>query len=303
MRKPALTPHAGLDRIPRIPGWIRLGQGQTPEEAAFLSGAALAHLHLVTACEDLPQDLWRARLALGAAEACAGFAGRRERVAELRDALHLTRVGDQPGPAGEIAKAWAAAVARPISGLAISGLAVPGLAVPGIRADRVALYLDLGRGLAPVARAAGVLQAVLVEALRAETAALVLADAALARALGWPHVVPLLACGLTAGDLRKEGDALRLACHLGIVASARTAVGMAADLIRKAGHLRAVAPNLRAKGAADAVEMFLTRDALAPSGLTGLLSDRAARRLCDRLVALGALREVTGRDTFRLYGV
>jgi hypothetical protein len=33
------------------------------------------------------------------------------------------------------------------------------------------------------------------------------------------------------------------------------------------------------------------------------MSDRAARRLCDRLVALGALRELTGRDSFRLYGV
>tara|TARA_R100000687_G_scaffold77703_1_gene70407 strand:+ start:278 stop:397 length:120 start_codon:yes stop_codon:yes gene_type:complete len=33
------------------------------------------------------------------------------------------------------------------------------------------------------------------------------------------------------------------------------------------------------------------------------LSDRAARRLCDRLVDLGVVRELTGRDTFRLYGV
>ncbi|MCP1169857.1 DUF1403 family protein, partial [Limimaricola sp. ASW11-118] len=65
----------------------------------------------------------------------------------------------------------------------------------------------------------------------------------------------------------------------------------------------AVAPKLRAKGADAAVEVFLAQDALAPTALTHLMSDRAARRLCDRLVALGALRELTGRDSFRLYGL
>ena len=79
------------------------------------------------------------------------------------------------------------------------------------------------------------------------------------------------------------------------------AVRLAADLARRAAHLKAVAPKLRAKGAGEAVEMFLTRDAMAPSALP--LPDRAARRLCDRLVDLGAVRELTGRDTFRLYGV
>ena len=59
---------------------------------------------------------------------------------------------------------------------------------------------------------------------------------------------------------------------------------------------------LRAKAAGRAVDLFLSRDALAPGALA-FMSDRAARRLCDRLVALGAVRELTGRDTFRLYGV
>ena len=145
------------------------------------------------------------------------------------------------------------------------------------------------------------LEAVLREAPRAEVAGLILADAALVQALGWDHVVPLLAVGLKRADLRKQGEDLRLACHLALVSSAVEAVRLSADLARRVAHLKAVAPKLRAKGAGDAVEMFLTHDAVAPSALP--LPDRAARRLCDRLVELGAVRELTGRDTFRLYGV
>lgn len=78
---------------------------------------------------------------------------------------------------------------------------------------------------------------------------------------------------------------------------------MASDLARRAARLRAVAPKLRAKGAGRAVEVILSRDAVTPAALTGPLSDRAARRLCDRLVDLGAVRELTGRDMFRLYGL
>jgi hypothetical protein len=113
--------------------------------------------------------------------------------------------------------------------------------------------------------------------------------------------MPVLAVGLTRSDLRKRGEDLRLACHRAVTASATEAVRLAADLARRVAVLNAVAPKLRAKGAGPAVAMFLTRDAVAPSALP--LPDRAARRLCDRLVALGGIRELTGRDTFRLYGV
>lgn len=146
-----------------------------------------------------------------------------------------------------------------------------------------------------------VLEAVQKETPRTDVPGLILADAALAQAIGCDHLVPLLAAGLKRADLRKEGDDLRLACHRALISSVTEAVRQAADLARRAGHLRAVAPKLRAKGAQDAVGMFLTRDAVAPSALP--LPDRAARRLCDRLVDLGAVRELTGRDTFRLYGV
>ena len=282
------------DTLPRMPSWVTHAQAETLEDAAFLSGAALAHLHVMLGNHAVPDALLRERLALRAAEACVTFSGRPERAGELRDAVHLLRPGDLPGPAGETYLAWRRAVERPVSVKAL------GRALPTFEPGRIATWLDAGQG-APVTRATVVLEAVLAEAPRGEIPALILADAALAQALGWDHVVPLLAASLKRADLRKRGEDLRLAFYRAVVTSAIETMRVAADLTRRAAHLKAVAPKLRAKGAGDAVEMFLTRDVIAPSALP--LPDRAARRLCDRLVDLGAIRELTGRDTFRLYGV
>ncbi|WP_424930632.1 DUF1403 family protein [Amaricoccus tamworthensis] len=286
--------NSDLDTIPRMPAWVTSVRAETPEDVAFLSGAALAQLHLVLGRDCVPLTLLRDRLALRAAETCVGFSGRPERAAELRDAVHLLRPGDSPGPAGEVYLSWRRAVERPVPVKALHR------ALPTFDRARLAGWLDAGQG-APVTRAATVLAAVLTQAPRADVAALILADAALAQALGWDTAVPLLAAGLKRGDLRKRGDDLALACHRAAIASAIEAVRLAADMARRAAHLKSVAPKLRAKGAGEAVQMFLTRDAVAPSALP--LPDRAARRLCDRLVDLGAVHELTGRDTFRLYGV
>ncbi|SEQ95407.1 DUF1403 family protein [Thalassovita taeanensis] len=282
------------DMLPRMPAWVTSAHAETLEDVSFLSGAALNHLHLVLRREEVPQALLRDRLALRAAEACVAFSGRSERAGELRDAAHLLRPGDLPGPGGETYLAWRRAVERPVSIKAL------GRALPAFETGQNAAWLDAGKG-APVARAAMALEAVLTGAPRADVPALILADAALARALGWDHLVPLLAAGLKRADLRKQGDDLRLTCHRALISSTIEAVRQASDLARRTTHLKAVAPKLRAKRAGEAVEMFLTRDAVAPSVLP--LPDRAARRLCDRLVDLGAVRELTGRDTFRLYGV
>lgn len=90
--------------------------------------------------EKVPHDLWRARLALGAAEACAAFTGRREGSAQLRDAVHLLRPGDHPGPAGEIVRQWSLAVRRQIS------VANLGKVLPGLTAEQIAVCLDAAVG-------------------------------------------------------------------------------------------------------------------------------------------------------------
>lgn len=295
MEKPRAEPVETLPMLPPLPGWIVSAPSETPEAVAFRSGAALAHLGQATASGDVPLALWRDRLALAAAVNCAAMAGRREGGRALRDALHLTGPGDDPGPAGRIARQWSRAAARPISVAHLVN------ALEGIAAEWIALCLDAA-GPTPVDRAALVIEAVLTDHPRMEVAALILADAALARALGATHLLPLLAQTLKPRDLRLRGDDLRLACHRAVVSAVGQALPLAGDLARAAARLRAVAPKLRAKAAGRAVDLFLSRDALAPGSLT-FMSDRAARRLCDRLVELGVVRELTGRDTFRLYGV
>jgi hypothetical protein len=300
MRKSRIKPSEPLPMLAPLPGWITATPSETLEAAACKSGAALAHLNLATAADHVPQALWRDRLALAAAEVSADIAGRREGAAAMRDALHLTKAGDDPGPAGSILRQWSRAVSRPIS---VSNL---GRALEGVAPERIALGLD-ATGLTPVDRSAQVIEAVLEDNPRGETAALILADAVLSLALGRDHLLPLLGQVMTARDLRLRGDDLRLACHRSAARGVGEALPMAGTLARAAARLRAAVPRLRAKGAVRAVEMFLSQDALSPVALSRAmpesLSERAARRLCERLVALSALRELTGRDTFRLYGV
>jgi hypothetical protein len=295
MGKLRAEPLETLPMLPPLPGWIVSAPSETPEAATFRSGAALAHLGQAMASRDVPLALWRDRLALAAAGNCAAMAGRMEGQSALRDALHLTGPGDDPGPAGRIARQWSRASARPVSVAHLVNT------LDGVTAERIALCLD-AVGPTPVDRAAQVVESMLTDSPRAETAALILADAVLSKSLGGAHVLPLLALTLKPRDLRLRGDELRIACHRAVVGGVGQALPMAAALARAAARLQAVAPKLRAKAAGRAVDLFLSHDALAPATLA-FMTDRAARRLCDRLVSLGGVRELTGRTTFRLYGV
>ncbi|WP_392336723.1 DUF1403 family protein [Loktanella salsilacus] len=284
----------------RLPAWIASARAETAEDAAFLAGAALSALQLVLTQADVPHALVRDRRALSAAEASVIRAGRTERAANLRDEVHLLRPGDQTGPAGAVFALWRQAVAKPIAVGTLHAV------LPGIAPTDIATWLDAGQG-APVARACAVFEAVRTVHPRAEDAALILADAVLAQAMGGTMLMPLLGAHLTAQDLRKSGADLRLAGYAAVRKAAAETLAEAQDLRDRAEKLMAIAPKLRAKRTAAAVDLFLTCDALSPSlALTGPgvgMSDRAARRLCDRLVDLGAIRELSGRDTFRLYGM
>ncbi|MEM1128990.1 MAG: DUF1403 family protein [Pseudomonadota bacterium] len=298
---------------PTLPAWCHNKPSATAEAAAFRSGAALAVLHpwLAQPVPQVPQALVRDRLALAAAEACVSAAGRPERAADLRDEVHLLRPGESPGPAGAIFVGWRHVVRIRLKGKWQDRVAeaLPVTVLPGA-VDTLAALPAAGHA-DPVTAAADILITMRAAQSDIDATALVLSDIALARALGWHFAVPLLANGLSRADLRREDGALGVACHRAVTAAAEKTCLLLRALSARAAHLRQVAPKLRAKTARAALDVFLSEDAVAPPialapyirGTHVPMTDRAARRLCDRLVDLGAVRELTGRSSFRLYGL
>ena len=50
-------PVSDPDTLPRMPAWVTSARAETFEDVAFLSGAALSHLHLVLGRKEVPQAL------------------------------------------------------------------------------------------------------------------------------------------------------------------------------------------------------------------------------------------------------
>lgn len=296
-----------------LPRWITLQRDEDPETVAFLSGAALATLDAVLRDPNgtLPCALLRDRMALDSAVACLKLEGRNEPGSDIRDAVCLARAGDQLGPAGEMFMGWRklARINLGVSGW--KGRVENGL--PTALAHEAVSILGTSSGT-PVGQASDTLAELLLRFPREEAGALMLADVALARAVGWDRPVPLLGAHMVRRDIRAIATGAgepRLFVHRAMVAACDTAIRLAADLDLRVAKLRSVAPKLRAKGSDAALALFLSHDAVSPScmlspmiqGTLMPMTDRAARRLCDRLVELGVVRELTGRPRFRLYGV
>lgn len=304
-----------LGNLPHLPGWITSGRAETFEIVALRSGAALTVLDQLV-CNPrygVPVKLLAIRLALNAATATSKLEGRLAREADIRDAYHLTPPGEARGPDGDLLAFWRAAVRIRADGASeIADLMGPDLA------REVGIQLKAAqervRTHGPLAGCGAVLRAVLDVDDRAERFACLLSDIVLARALNWKAVLPVTVQRLTKGmlrDLTANGQGAELAIQACVLDSIEDAMRQARDLARRAEALRTVAPKLRAKGSVAAVELFLTEDAVAPAsmlsprirGTSIPMTDRAARRFCDRLVELGVARELTGRSSFRLYGI
>ena len=259
----------------RPPSWARAGASDSPLAAVFAAGAALAALDAVVRRDAPHAGVWRRRLALKAA--LASLAGRREEEGALRDGFAFTPPGVDPGPAGRVYLAW-----RALGASRLADFAVP-----------AGLYEAHAASSAPAPLAAA--------AAAASGAGAALADCVLAARLGWRAPLPLLAAEI--GRIKPGAPGWDAACCAAYARAATAACDLDAQLARAAARLRAVAPKLRAKGAQAVIAALLEEDALTAAARLPGVSERGLRRLFDRLVALDALRELSGRPTFRLYGL
>jgi hypothetical protein len=300
---------------PPVPGWARSETPVTDTDsgAAFQAGAALAMLDCRVRAGVPFAGAWRRRLALKAAAASARIARRGEDEAMLRDAFLLRHGGDDPGPAGRMLVAWRGLDrSAPLADDTILHLAET-LQIKVDDALRAAIadvqQLAASAQAAPFA-AAQAARVIVAKRPDAESLSLWLADAVLAARLKWSRPLPLIAGALVHPSLRSgghrpyPGDAnWTRSCCVAYGRAAVAACDLFAELERSSQKLIAVAPRLRARGAGAVIETLLDEDAVLPSARRGAMSDRGLRRLFDRLVALGGVRELTGRSTFRLYGL
>jgi len=302
---------------PAVPGWaIPRGLVAGEVEAAFLAGAALNSLDNLVRATPVWAGAWRQRLALKSAAVAVALAGRTEDEAQLRDAWHWRAPGTDLGPAGNLLAAWKRLADRsPEIGPddLRSIVALLGLRWSDDLAGLVACFDSLARSSRPAPLVAAALMAeVQRERPDAELLAWWLADLAIAARMRWPTAMPLLVTQArgpafrSVGDrgcIRPGGEGFERGMCVALALAAAQACRLAGEIAPRAARLVAAAPKLRARGAGEIIQLLLDDDAASGTLQTESLTRWGARRLFDRLTSLDAVRELSGRASFRLYGL
>ena len=312
------VPPISLPTVPSavVPGWALPRGGGNEADAAFAAGCALSLLDIVVRARPVWAGCWRQRLALRCAASAVRLLGWNDEEPALRDAVVLTTPGDSSGPAGNVLLAYRRLAAKTgrIDTKTLQALCEQlSIGWDERLADLPAVLDDQLQ----LARSAPFIAADLVSRIvsarpDAEVLAWWLADWVLAARLGWERPVPLLMAERYGpafrtiggrGRLRPGEDGFSRAVCLALVQATNEALRLAGETERRAAHLVQIAPKLRTKGAAAVIRQLLEDDAVAASAPGSNLSRWASRRLFERLESFGAIRELSGRPNFRVFGL
>lgn len=296
------------------------GRDQNEADAAFAAGIALKTLDDLVRSDPVWIGCWRSRQALNCAGVAARLIGSNASGDALRDAVLLTAPGDDPGPAGKIFLATQKVSGR-TSGVTKTFVKELAELLALGRDEQLAAIPDLTDAALQSGRAVPFAMADLIMAITAvrpdaEVLAFLLADIVLAQKLKWPKPVPLLLSERYGPAFRTTGGRGRVrsderpgerrfagAICLALVDAIAAALRSAAEIARRSDQLLAVVPKLRTKGADSVVQKLLNEDAVLASAPGTDLSRWASTRLFDRLQSFGAVRELSGRSSFRIYGL
>ena len=301
----------------RLPTWTRPRTHDITEpDAAFAAGIALKSLDNLIRVDPPWIGCWRDRLALKSAAVAARMLGRNEEEHALRDAVLLTAAGDDSGPAGKLFLATRM-LARQSATITTPFIREVAALLGMTWDDRLASIPDMVDSANQSGRAAPFAVADLITAISAvrpdaEVLALGLAEVVLAQKMNWPKPVPLLLPERFGPAFRTIGGRGRVrpgepaypkAICLAVVDGVETALRSAAEIDRRAARLLAVVPKVRTKGAEPVIRRLLTEDAVPASAPGSTLSRWAANRLFERLESTEAVRELSGRSSFRIFGL
>jgi hypothetical protein len=301
-----------------VPSWARASGRAGQGDPLFFAGAGLAFLDACLRRDPPAAGALRARLALQSAAASAKILRLNTDEGALRDLRFA--VGNTLGPAAKLLQVWRDLAGRPPSldpGRILDTAARLDLAVdPNGLASSLKASAGEGDPVSAASTAAAAMFSAFPDApaAEAEIFAFWAFDLALAIRLRWPRPLPLIAGRILDPSLRSNGG--------GGGRGQETPVGRRRPPARSRSppprpstsppilpaaptpfspSRRNCGPNRRKESSSCCWPRIASPPAEAARHAP--MTDRAARRLFDRLVSSSAAREFSGRPTFRLYGL